>query len=140
MLFALGGQIVRSAPATALIALGVAMGAVRWLGMAFDTGPVGVLLLQLFHAGSFGLVHLGTMKFLGFAVPTRLAATGQSLFSVMAYGFGMGLVTLSIGPLYDLAGPLTYLLMTALSLISLGLVLALARAWNGRSLFAARAR
>ena len=139
-LFAFGGRIVRAAPATALIAVGVSMGVIRWIGMAYDTGPAGVLLLQLFHAGSFGLVHLGTMKFLSLAVPARLAATGQSLFSVMAYGFGMGLVTLAIGPLYDAAGPRTYLLMALLSAISLALTLWLARAWTGRSLFSFRNR
>lgn len=139
-LFAFGGRVTRGAPATGLIALGVTLGAVRWIGMAFDTGPVGVLLLQLLHAGSFGLVHLGTMKFLSLAVPARLAATGQSLFAVMAYGLGMGLVTLAIGPLYDAAGPRTYLLMAVLSGVSLALTLALARAWNGRSLFAFRNR
>lgn len=140
ILFAFGGAVLRSAPATALIGLGVALGAIRWIGMAFDTGPVGVLLLQLFHAASFGLVHLGTMKFLSHAVPARLAATGQSLFSVMAYGLGMGLVTLSIGPLYDSVGARTYLLMAALSTVSFALTLLLARAWNGRSLFAFRNR
>lgn len=139
-LFAFGGRMLRSIPATALIATGVALGAIRWVGMAFDTGPAGVLLLQLFHAGSFGLVHLGTMKFLSHAVPARLAATGQSLFSVMAYGLGMGLVTLAIGPLYDAVGARTYLLMAALSLVSLVLTFFLARAWNGRSLFAFRNR
>jgi PPP family 3-phenylpropionic acid transporter len=139
-LFAFGGRVLRNAPATGLIALGVSLGAIRWIGMAFDTGPVGVLLLQLFHAGSFGLVHLGTMKFLSHAVPARLAATGQSLFSVMAYGLGMGVVTLSIGPLYDAVGARTYLLMAALSLVSLALTFFLARAWNGRSLFAFRNR
>lgn len=139
-LFAFGGRLMRDLPATFLIAVGVSLGAIRWLGMAFDTGPVGVLLLQLFHAGSFGLVHLGTMRFLSHAVPARLAATGQSLFSVMAYGLGMGLVTLAIGPLYDAIGARSYLLMSVLSLISLGLAILLSRAWNGRSLFAFRNR
>lgn len=139
-LFAFGGRMLRNVPATALIAVGAGLGAIRWVGMAFDTGPVGVLLLQIFHAGSFGLVHLGTMKFLSHAVPARLAATSQSLFSVMAYGLGMGTVTLLIGPLYDTFGARAYLLMTILSLVSLALTFLLARAWNGRSLFSFRNR
>ncbi len=140
LLFAFGGQVMRTVPATALIAVGAGLGALRWVGMAFDVGPVGALLLQVFHAASFGLVHLGTMKFLSRAVPTRLAATGQSLFSVVAYGLGMSIVTYASGLIYEAAGARTYLLMAALSLVSLGLSVALARAWNGHSLFAYRNR
>jgi PPP family 3-phenylpropionic acid transporter len=138
-LFAAPSMTLRHARATTLIALGSTLAAVRWFGMAYDVGPVGMLLLQLGHAASFGLVHLGTMKFLGLAVPSRLAATGQSLFAVMAYGVVMGLVTLLAGRLYESAGQRTYLLMAALSLLSLGLTLWLARRWNGRSLFASSA-
>jgi len=69
-------------------------------------------------------------------VPARLAATGQSLFAVMAYGAGMGAVTLAAGALYQDLGQRTYLGMAALSLLSLGLTAFLVRAWSGRSLFA----
>lgn len=137
-LFAAPSMAIRHARATTLIALGSALAALRWVGMAFDVGPVGMVLLQLGHAASFGLVHLGTMRFLGISVPARLAATGQSLFAVMAYGLTMGLVTLLTGALFESFGQRTYLLMAVLSVVSLGLTLWLGRAWNGRSLFAAR--
>ncbi|MCC6919207.1 MAG: MFS transporter [Alphaproteobacteria bacterium] len=135
-LFAAPSVTLRQARATTLIALGSALAAVRWFGMAYDVGPVGALLLQLGHAASFGLVHLGTMKFLGIAIPPRLAATGQSLFAVMAYGLAMGAVTLVAGQLYETIGQRTYLAMAVLSLLALGLTLLLARTWNMRSLFA----
>ena len=78
-------------------------------------------------------------RFLNVAVPVRLAATGQSLFAVTAYGLGMGLVTFVSGQLYESVGSRAYLLMAALSLVSLVLTLFLGRAWSGRSLFAHRA-
>lgn len=140
LLFAFATRLIRSTPATTLIALGVSLGAVRWIGMSFDTGPVALLGLQILHAGSFALVHLGTMRFLSSAVPIRLTATGQSLFSVVAYGLGMGAMTFVSGLIYESAGARTYLLMALMSLLSLGLTLMLARAWNGRSLFAFRNR
>lgn len=137
-LFASPSRFLKEAPATLLMALGSGFAAIRWFGMAYDVGPVGMLLLQIGHVGSFGLVHLGTMKFLGIAVPARLAATGQSLFAVMAYGVAMGLVNLAAGALYEEWGQRTYLGMALLSLVSLGLTAVLARAWHGRSLFAVR--
>jgi PPP family 3-phenylpropionic acid transporter len=140
VLFAFAGRLVRGWRATTLIGLGVSLGALRWVGMAFDTGPVALLGLQVLHAGSFALVHLGTMRFLSIAVPARLTATGQSLFAVVAYGLGMGTMTFVSGLIYDSAGARTYLLMAGLSLLSFGLTLMLARAWNGRSLFAFRNR
>jgi PPP family 3-phenylpropionic acid transporter len=137
-LFAAPSLTLRRAPATALIGLGGALAAIRWFGMSYDVGPLGMLLLQIGHAGSFGLVHLGTMKFLGIAVPTRLAATGQSVFAVMAYGVTMGVVTLGVGLLYEEWGQRTYLLMAGLSGLSIALTVLLARVWPGRSLFAKR--
>lgn len=138
VLFAAPFAILRQARATTLIALGSAIAALRWAGMAFDAGPIGMLLLQLGHAASFGLVHLGTMRFLGIAVPVRLAATGQSLFAVMAYGAAMGAVTLIAGSLYEAIGQRTYLFMAGLSVLSFALTILLARIWTGRSLFSAR--
>ena len=140
ILFALAARLVRQVDAPLLIALGVSLGAIRWTFMSFDVGPVALLALQVFHAGSFALVHLGTMRFLNVAVPVRLAATGQSLFAVTAYGLGMGLVTYVSGQLYEAVGPRAYLLMAALSLVSLVLTLFLGRSWSGRNLFAHRHR
>lgn len=136
ILFAAPSLAMRRAPATTLIALGAGLGVVRWIGMAFDSGPIGALVLQLFHAATFGLVHLGTMKFLGLAVPARLAATGQSLFAVVAYGLVMGLVTLAAGWLYERVGQPSYLAMAVLSAGALLLSVQLKRVWSGRNLFA----
>jgi PPP family 3-phenylpropionic acid transporter len=136
LLFAFQAYLFRRWTPTGLIVLGAAIGVVRWIGMAFDTGPVGALVLQLGHAATFGLVHLGTMRFLALAVPVRLTATGQSLFAVIAFGLVMGIVTLASGWLYETTGPHAYLFMAALSLAALALTLALSRAWSGRNLFA----
>lgn len=140
ILFAYASRLVRDVDAPLLIALGVSLGAIRWTFMSFDVGPAALLVLQILHAGSFALVHLGTMRFLNVAVPVRLAATGQSLFAVTAYGLGMGLVTYVSGQLYESVGPRAYLLMAALSLVSLVLTLFLGRTWSGRSLFAFHSR
>lgn len=136
VLFAFSPQIMRRIGATGLMALGSALAMLRWIGMAFDTGPVGAMILQLFHAASFGLVHLGAMKFIVTAVPVRLAATEQSIFAVAVYGVGMGLFTLAIGQLYGAIGAYVYFGMAILSADAFVLSLVLARVWHGRNLFA----
>ncbi len=122
--------------ATGLMALGAGLGALRWIGMAHDWGPWGALALQTLHAGSFALVHLGTMAFLARAVPASLAASAQSAFAVCAYGVGMGLATLLGGALYERVGAEAFYAMAGLSILALGLMLTLDRLWNGRTLFA----
>ena len=136
LLFLVAPWLTRGVRATTLIALGTAAGAARWTGMAFEADPVTAALLQVLHAGSFGLVHLGTMQFLGRAVPLTLAATAQSLFAVAAYGLATGAVTFLAGPLFGAIGGYAYLLPAGLSLLALGLTLMLARVWNGSTLFA----
>lgn len=117
-----------------LMQLGIAGAALRWTGMAFDTGPAGAAALQLLHACSFALVHLGTMKFLNLAVPVRLSATAQSLFAVTAYGGLTGLVTLAAGPLYRAFEGGAYVLPAILALAAGALSIGLARNWQGGKL------
>jgi len=131
ILFALSQPLVRRVHPLSLMAAGIALGALRWTGMAFADTLLISVLLQILHAGSFGLLHLGTMQFLVRAVPPQLSATGQALFSVACYGIGMGLVTLGAGALYDAIGGHAYLAMTLLSLAGLIFVSMLARRWDG---------
>ncbi len=135
LLFLVAPWLTRGVRGTTLIALGVAAGAVRWTAMAFDVDPITAAALQVLHAGSFGLVHLGTMQFLTRAVPLGLAATAQSLFAVAAFGLATGAVTFAAGPLFDAVAGYAYLLSAALSAAGLVLTLALAKIWNGDILF-----
>jgi hypothetical protein len=100
--------------------------------------PLPMAALQVLHAGSFGLVHLGTMGFLARAVPVQLSASAQSLFSMMAYGICTGLATLAAGPLYQAVQGHAYLLSVGLSLVAAGLMLILRRRWHGEVLFEIR--
>ncbi len=131
ILFALSQPLVRGHNPLKLMAAGIVLGALRWTGMAFAEGLLATVLLQILHAGSFGLLHLGTMQFMVRAVPPQLSATGQAMFSVACYGIGMGLVTLGAGALFDAFGGLAYLAMTVLSALSLVFVVMLARNWDG---------
>ncbi len=137
-LFLLAPRYLRHVPVLTLIVLGTLLGALRWFGMSLDLAPLPMAALQVLHAGSFGLVHLGTMGFLARAVPVQLSASAQSLFSMMAYGICTGLATLAAGPLYQAVQGHAYLLSVGLSLVAAGLMLILRRRWHGEVLFEIR--
>ncbi len=54
------GSIERMGPVLLLLA-GAGFGVLRWAGMAFDPPLAVVMLLQVLHAASYGMTHLGTI-------------------------------------------------------------------------------
>jgi MFS transporter, PPP family, 3-phenylpropionic acid transporter len=114
-----------------LLVLGALSCAVRWAIIAFDPPLPLVVFAQLLHGGTFALAHLGAMYFILKAVPPRLAATAQSLYSVCSAGLVMGLATYASGPLYASYGGRAYLLMSAMGVGSLIFAVILAQIWSG---------
>jgi len=124
-------RVFRALGATRLLMLGATSCVLRWTILAFDPPLPFVIFAQFLHGGTFALAHLGAMYFVLKAVPSRLAATAQSLYAVASSGIAMGLATLAVGPLYAAYGGRAYLLMTAMGIASLFLGFALTRAWHG---------
>jgi PPP family 3-phenylpropionic acid transporter len=67
---------------TVLLFAGAAGAVMRWGAMAFDPPPVLLLLLQCFHALSFGATHLGALGFVARAAPAGLGASAQGYLAV----------------------------------------------------------
>jgi PPP family 3-phenylpropionic acid transporter len=119
VLFALSTRLPPYLGPIALLTIGSAGAAIRWIAMALDP-PFAVLpVLQVLHAASFGATHLGAMAFLARAVPRDLAATAQGAIST-ASGIVMAVATGLSGLLYARAGGLAYLAMAAMALAGLG--------------------
>ena len=104
---------------------------VRWTILAFDPPLTIVVLAQFLHGATFALAHLGAMYFILRAVPSRLAATAQSLYFVCSAGIVMGLATFASGHIYAIYGGRAYLLMAAMGAVATALALLLARRWHG---------
>ena len=76
--FHLPGLLAASCCATAL----------RWWLVSRAHGAAALVLLQLFHAATFGLWWACAVEAMGRLVPVGLRATGQALFSALVFGAG----------------------------------------------------
>jgi PPP family 3-phenylpropionic acid transporter len=72
----------------ALLGAACAGTALRWWLVSRAQGAAAVVLLQLFHALTFGLWWACAVEAMGRLVPVGLRATGQALFSALVFGAG----------------------------------------------------
>ena len=136
VLFALTGSLLRGTTGPALILAGAIGGIVRWIVTAFDP-PLAILFpMQILHAATFGLTHLGAMMFLQAAVPERLSRLGQGLYASLASGVFMSTAMYASGYLYETFSGRAYLFMAGMSLAAMLAALALRRSWHGETLAA----
>ena len=118
ILFAYAWRLpARIAPIT-LIMAGAVIGVLRWALFAVDTGLAATAILQVLHAGSFALGHLGIMRFISRTVPEQRAASAQGTYVIMV-GIGMAAATAIAGRLWIEVGDDAFLAMSAFCLAGL---------------------
>jgi PPP family 3-phenylpropionic acid transporter len=117
-----------SAGAMAIAALA---GMLRWGSMAFAP-PLPLLWpLQVLHALTFAIAHLGFMAFVAAAVPPRLAGSAQGAAVGAVTGLAMAGAALGGAAIVERFGTsAAYGLSAALSAASLAGAMALARFWR----------
>lgn len=114
-LFMIGYRLVRSGGALGLMFIGALCGVVRWGGMAVTDDLAAHVLLQLLHAGTFAVAHLGAMHFIAQTVPETKSAAAQNLYAATVTGVALMLGFLAAGPLYEAFQAEAYLVMAGLS-------------------------
>ena len=107
----------------ALLAIACAGTALRWLLLARADSAKALVLLQLFHGLTFGLWWGCAIEGLSRAVPARLRATGQALFSAVVFGAGNALGYGLAGRAYDRFGSVSPLFLGAALVEALALCL-----------------
>lgn len=122
ILFAYAGRLPERFRPLHLMAAGAVIGFVRWLLFAMDLPLLPTLALQVMHAGSFAIAHIGLMRFLREVVPTERAASAQGTF-VVFNGLGMALSTALAGRLVPILGSDTYLVMASFPVLGLIILL-----------------
>jgi MFS transporter, PPP family, 3-phenylpropionic acid transporter len=98
------GRIHGRAPLRALLAVSFLGSAVRWVLLSRASAAAEMILLQLVHGLTFGLFWGSAVAAMGEAVPARLRATGQALFTAVVFGAGNGLGCVLSGIGYDTLG------------------------------------
>jgi PPP family 3-phenylpropionic acid transporter len=119
-----------------LVLIGGLAGVIRWGVTALDPPYAALIVAQALHALSFGASHLGALYLICGAVPQRLNATAQGVYSAVYGGIGIGGVIMLSGPLYAALGRDAFLVMAGLSLAGVLAGLVLARIWDGKSFIA----
>jgi PPP family 3-phenylpropionic acid transporter len=118
VLFFAGRRLTEVLRPSWLLAIGGAAAVLRWTVLAGTTSLPALVLVQALHGLTFGASHLGAIAFLARRVPSRLAATAQSYYSVAVTGVALGLATPIAGSLYaDHRGD-AYLFSTALGALA----------------------
>ncbi len=66
------------------------LSAVRWTIFALDPPLTLIVVGQMLHAASFGLLHLTAVQLVDELTPAHSRALGQTVLSATAYGIGIG--------------------------------------------------
>ncbi|PPR13360.1 MAG: putative 3-phenylpropionic acid transporter [Alphaproteobacteria bacterium MarineAlpha12_Bin1] len=122
ILFSLSGFFIARIGPLGLICLAGCVGVIRWVMLGLTTDVNYLLLAQVFHAITFGAVHLGSMHFIARNSPPSLSATAQGVYASCS-GLMMGLTMILAGSLFENIGGKSFYAMSAIS--ALGAVLSI---------------
>ncbi len=100
------------------VVLSLALTAVRWMLTGYLIGSLWVLLLlQILHAFSFGVMHAVSMRYVQALFPDHLQGRAQALYSSVSFGLGGAVGAWVSGLLWEpLGGTLVFVLAGAASL------------------------
>lgn len=129
-----GTRVVARLGPVGALALACAAGILRFGLLATD--PVGFLVwpLQMLHALTFALGHLGAIAFISQAVPARFGAAAQGSVSALGVGLVMTAGMLAAAVVYPQVGGGAYLIGAASSALGLAAAALLHRRWRGGEL------
>lgn len=116
LLFAIAPRFGWGRRTTALFALAVGGGLIRWTVIALTNDPAALIAVNILHALTFGACHLATMAELTERAPPGYSASAQGLYAAFSGGIVAAIVFVSAGPLYAWAGQLGFLAPTAMTL------------------------
>jgi MFS transporter, PPP family, 3-phenylpropionic acid transporter len=105
--------LVRRLGPEALIVIGGAGGAARWLLTGLEPPLPLLFLIQTMHALSFAAAYLGAVEYVDRALPKRLTNTAMTLMSTTGVGAVTGLATIACGYLFEFGGAKAIYALTA---------------------------
>lgn len=101
-----------------------AVAAVRWLVIGLFAGQIILLLIvQLGHAFTFGLVHAVAMTLVRNYFGDALQGRGQALYSAVGFGGGAAVGTYAAGWLWHLGGGITFIAASFMAILAFAVAL-----------------
>jgi len=101
ILFVFAANAIKRIGPARLIALGGLACLLRWSMTPFAESLWAIAALQIMHAFTFGTTHLGAIYFIADRMPEEISATAQTLYALIVSGFGLGLISVLSGHLYE---------------------------------------
>lgn len=102
------------------IMIGAAFSVLRFAAMAFRSDVGSSLALQMLHAASFGLTHLGAMAAIALLAPAGAGSKAQGQLTAV-HAVAIALAMVISGFLYEKIGGLAFLSMVPVALLGFGL-------------------
>ena len=130
-----GRRLITSIGPAHALALGALAGLIRWAALSVTPEPWMLWPLQILHALSFAVAHLGAMAFLAQALSGRMIASAQGVSSGLLGGVlhsGLLLIAGAVVASHDIST--AYWVAFTASALSLCFALMLRRNWSGQRL------
>jgi PPP family 3-phenylpropionic acid transporter len=94
VIFFYSSRLIRQYGIRVLLVVSILLTAIRWLLLAFGVEQVSLLIIsQLLHAFTFGLVHAASIHFIHRHFNVSHRSTGQALYASVSFGVGGALGT-----------------------------------------------
>ena len=87
-----------------VLAFSFMVATVRWFALFFATSPVAILLVQVFHALTYGTFHMASILYIDSLTPDEAKTMGQAVNNGVTYGIGLMVGFLINGYLYEMTG------------------------------------
>lgn len=99
------------------------MAALRWFGLFFAVSPAALLLLQIFHALTYGTFHVASILYIDSLTPDETKTLGQAVNNATTYGLGLMVGFFINGYLFETIGLFKLFMISSLIALSGGVLL-----------------
>ena len=119
ILFAIAGKYINRIGPMVFLMIGGTAAIIRWIILGCTTDITHLILIQWFHAFTFGATHLAALYYIAKSVPVEFTATAQSLYSSFAVGSTMAFAMLGSGWLYEKFDGIAFFSMAGMAFLGI---------------------
>ncbi len=106
--------------------------ALRWFALFFATSPILILLLQIFHAVTYGTFHVSSILYIDSLTPDEAKTLGQAVNNAITYGLGLMVGFFINGYLFETIGTFSLFMISSLIALTGGILLTVSKVMDRR--------